>query len=240
MPINFTVETDVAHGPLDLVLELVESRTLLVNELSLAKITDDFIACVRAQDTFPVEETVHFLSVAATLLLLKSKSLVPDLALSEEEETGVQEFTHRLQVYESVRSAARLLMKHQDSYLLAGGTRVSPPTSCVPGDLSLEKLVHTMRELVARLPQKENLPEHRITPVISIDDMMVRLSKRVQSALSLPFHSCVGKGERQDIIVSFLALLELIRQGTVHAEQEDSRGEILLRHAAPSTTPHYA
>ncbi|PJA01139.1 segregation/condensation protein A, partial [Candidatus Kaiserbacteria bacterium CG_4_10_14_0_2_um_filter_50_16] len=71
---NFIIQTDVYQGPFEVLLDLIEARKLLVNDLALASITEDFIAHVRAQETFPVEETANFIQIAATLLLIKSKS----------------------------------------------------------------------------------------------------------------------------------------------------------------------
>jgi Uncharacterized conserved protein len=81
---NFIIETEAYQGPFELVLELIEARKLLVNDLALAHITEDFITHLRAQTTFPVEETANFIQIAATLLLIKSKSLIPDLTLTQE------------------------------------------------------------------------------------------------------------------------------------------------------------
>src|SRR3989338_11058545 len=85
MPLDFTIKTDAYEGPLALVLDLIEARKLLVNDLALGEITDDFVTHVRSQETFPVEETAEFIGIAETLLHIKSKSLLPDLALTEEE-----------------------------------------------------------------------------------------------------------------------------------------------------------
>ena len=108
---NFHVKTEAYEGPLELVLDLIEARKLLVNDLALSSITEDFIAHVRAQAEFPVEETATFVQIAATLLLVKSKSLIPDLALTDEEQEDVEDFKKRLAAYEKVREASRELAR---------------------------------------------------------------------------------------------------------------------------------
>ncbi|HQT82929.1 MAG TPA: segregation/condensation protein A, partial [Candidatus Paceibacterota bacterium] len=92
-------------------LDLIEARKLLVNDLALAHITEDFIAHVRAQEAFPVEETANFIQIAATLLLIKSKSLIPDLTLTEDESADVEDLKRRLAAYENVREASRELAR---------------------------------------------------------------------------------------------------------------------------------
>ena len=74
--IDFHIKTEAYEGPLGLVLDLIEARKLLVNDLALANITEDFVAYVKAQEVFPMEEAANFLQIAATLLLVKSKSLI--------------------------------------------------------------------------------------------------------------------------------------------------------------------
>src|SRR3989344_4159651 len=112
--INFNIKTDAYQGPFELLLDLIETRKLLVNDLALANITEEFIQHVRAQTAFPIEETANFIQIAATLLLIKSKSLIPDLAFTDEESADVEDLKRRLKAYERVREASREL------YLLFG------------------------------------------------------------------------------------------------------------------------
>src|ERR1700752_3801499 len=97
---GFSIKTASFEGPFEVVLDLIEARKLLVNELALATITDEFIKHVQAQETFPVEATANFIQIAATLLLIKSKSLIPDLELTEEEQGDVEDLERRLATYE--------------------------------------------------------------------------------------------------------------------------------------------
>src|SRR3989344_1186427 len=100
MPLDYHIKTESYEGPLEVVLDLIEARKLLVNDLALASITEDFVQHVRAQETFPVEEASSFIQITATLLLIKSKSLIPDLTLSEEETADVEDLKRRLLAYE--------------------------------------------------------------------------------------------------------------------------------------------
>ena len=125
---NFTIQTEAYQGPFELLLDLIEARKLLVNDLALASITEDFIQHVRAQEAFPVEETANFIQIAATLLLIKSKSLIPDLMLSEEENTDVEDLKRRLAAYEKVREASRELLRiFGKTMMLPAGERLPEP-----------------------------------------------------------------------------------------------------------------
>jgi len=83
---SFTIKTESFEGPLDLLLDLIEKRKLYISDISLAKVTDDFIEHIKNIGGIEIGESAHFILVASTLLLIKSKSLLPELALTEEEQ----------------------------------------------------------------------------------------------------------------------------------------------------------
>jgi segregation and condensation protein A len=86
-----TVKTAVYEGPLDLLLELIEKRKLLINDISLASVTDEYISRVNSMESLPVGETAEFVALAATLLLIKSRSLLPTLILNDDESRDIKE-----------------------------------------------------------------------------------------------------------------------------------------------------
>lgn len=236
----FTIETAAYRGPLELALDLIAARKLLVNDLALARITDDFIAHVRAQQKFPVEETTNFIQIAATLLLIKSKSLIPDLALTEEEADDVEDLKRRLEAYEKVREAARELERiFGRAPLLSAGARHLEPSFSPTRDLTPEALGLALARALAARASVAALPEARVKPVVTIEEMMERLARRVERALNLSFKEFAAAAkERVEIIISFLALLELMKDGAVSAEQFDAHGDIRITHTAASV-PRY-
>ncbi len=238
---NFTIRTDGFEGPFELLLDLIEARKLLVNDLALANITEDFIAHVRAQDTFPVEETANFIQIAATLLLVKSKSLIPDLALTEEESADVEDLKRRLIAYEKVREAARELARlYGKQVMVRGGDRPVEIVFAPSRDLSPDGLAEALARVLSAREVVEELPEVRVKPLITIEEMMDRLAKRVQSAMTISFKDFAGGNrEKIEVVVSFLALLELVKQGAVAAEQYGEHGDIRIHHTASSSIPHY-
>ncbi|MDD3531126.1 MAG: ScpA family protein [Candidatus Pacebacteria bacterium] len=239
--VNFHIKTDSYQGPFELVLDLIEARKLLVNDLALASITEDFIAHVRAQTTFPVEETANFIQIAATLLLIKSKSLIPDLTFSEEENADVEDLKRRLAAYEKVREASRELARIYGRTVMAAEGERMPEVLFAPSrDLSTDALAEALVRVLAAREAVEELPEARVKPLISIEEVMDDLARRVQSALTLSFKDFAGEQkEKVEVIVSFLALLELVKQGAVAAEQFDTHGDIRISHTAASAVPRY-
>ena len=238
---NFTIQTEAYQGPFELVLDLIEARKLLVNDLALANITEDFIQHVRGQTTFPINEAADFIQIAATLLLIKSKSLIPDLALTEEETADIDDLKRRLEAYEKVREAARELARiFGKSIMLPAGERTFEPFFAPSRDLSPNALADALARVLAAREAVEELPEARVKPLVSIEEIMDRLALRVQSVINLSFKEFAGEaGEKVEIIVSFLALLELVKQGAVAAEQHERHGDIRISHTATDSVPRY-
>lgn len=227
---GFSIKTPSFEGPFEVVLDLIESRKLLVNELALASITDEYIQHVRAQQNFPVEETANFIQIAATLLLIKSKSLIPDLTLTEEEQHDVDDLKRRLETYERVREAARELSRvFGRSVMLPAGEKKPEAMFAPSRDMGTEALADALAKVIAAREAVEELPQVRVKPLVTIEEMMDQLAKRVQTALTLSFKEFAGSAkEKVEVIVSFLALLELVKQGAVAAEQYDTHGDIRI------------
>lgn len=239
-PPGFLVRQPSYEGPLELLLDLIEKRKLLVNELTLAQVTDDFIQHVRGQVEFPMEEAANFIGMAATLLLIKSKSLIPELTLSEDEEEDVEDLKRRLLAYEQAREAARELSRiFGRRVMVSRGERTPEPMFAASRDLSLESVQKALTDALTALEKVEELPEVRVRPLVTIEEMMDQLTSRVQSALALSFKEFAGDTkEKVEVIVSFLALLELVKQGVVDAAQHDHFADIKITNTKPAV-PKY-
>ncbi len=237
---NYTVRTPAFEGPFSLLLELIEKKKLSVSELSLSQVTDDFIQHVRSQAEFPIEDAAEFIQVAATLLLIKSRSLIPDLELSSEEEEDVEDLKRRLVAYERAREAARELSRIFGRTVMVGAGERAPDVVFAPAkDMTLAALEAALRFALAEHEKEAHLPEVRVKPMVTIEEMMDRLLVRVQSAISMSFKDFSGDTkEKVEIIVSFLALLELVKQGAIDAAQHETFGDIRIENTS-TATPKY-
>jgi segregation and condensation protein A len=239
---NFNIATAAYTGPFELVIELIEKRKLLVNDLSLAAVTDEFIQHVRGQAEFPIEQTTNFIAIAATLLLIKSKSLLPDLVLTEEEEGDIDDFQKRLAEYEKYRELSRELGKLFGRRVLVARGEQAPDVIFAPSkDMTLTRIEEALMRALEEREKVEELPEARVKPLITIEEMMNTLAERVQSALTLSFNdfSGMGKKEKVEVIVSFLALLELVKQGAVEAAQYGDFTDIRITNTTATSVPRY-
>ena len=108
---KFSVATQTYSGPLEALLNLIEERKLAISEVSLSEVTDAYLAYVEKLPELPLGETAQFILVASTLLLIKSRTLLPMLSLSDDERESVEELERRLARYALIRKTAKLLRK---------------------------------------------------------------------------------------------------------------------------------
>ena len=220
------------EGPLDLLLDLIEKRKLFVNDISLAKVTDDFIAHIRQFESMPMGESAHFILIASTLLLIKSKSLLPELNLTEEEKGDIHDLETRLKIYKRVKEASVHVQKLFGDQVIFPQSQSRPVQPIFAPDpaFTLEKSLFSLKDLINRLPKKEKLPEVTVRKVISLEDMIGTLTNRITSHLRMSFKEFTKehKENRVNVIVSFLAMLELVKQGIVQVTQENNFSDIQM------------
>ncbi len=226
--ISYTVKTPSFEGPLELLLQLVESRKLFINEISLATVTDDYLQNMRSAQGRSIGDSTAFLAVAATLILIKSRSLLPGFIVTKEEEKDIADLESRLALYAMVREIGITLSASHGAVCIRLPADRELFTSVFAPDpkLTLDVLVLASQEALARIPKPEVLPEVRVRKIVSIDVMLDDLTARIASAARISFNAWQKSvsGEDRDalkgnIIVSFLAMLELVRQGTLDALQ---------------------
>ena len=240
---SFHIHTEAFEGPFDLLVTLIEKRKLHISDVSLAQVADDYIQYVNNQETFPVEETAAFIVVAATLLLIKSKNLLPVLELTEEEESDVEDLERRLKLYKKFRRIALLITPQWGKHILFARsyTPEKEPIFVPDSSITKESLKSTMQDLLTKTRQQFTpIPKAKVQKVISLEAMMDRLSQRIQKSLSLSFNefASVGKAEKIDVVVSFLAMLELVRQGALSVAQKGAFQDIELS-ATDVSAPKY-
>lgn len=245
MPAAPIVKTAVYEGPLDLLLELIEKRKLLINDISLATVTDEYIARINAMPELPVGETAEFVSLAATLLLIKSRSLLPALTLSDDESRDIKELEYRLSVYQLIKDAARDTGQAFKSPALWEGSAPEPePLFLFDSSLSAASIRAAAQTLIDGFPTTLALPKVAVKKIVSLEETIEKLAARVSSAFRLSFKEFSGLGKAQSaearhgVIVSFLAILELVKQGIIKANQGEHFSDITLESDSVST-PSY-
>ena len=224
---SFAIKTDAFEGPLELLLDLIEKRKLLINDISLAEVTDEYMAHVADMQEEPqrnmIGETAHFVLVASTLLLIKSKSLLPVLDLTQEEEASIEELEYRLKLYQTFRNISRDVHARFGVRVLHGCTFMPQREPLFTPDVrtTIPELSASIHEVISRLPKKEINPEVAVRTVVSLEETIGKLHERIAHQFRFGFKDFAGDtSERGTVIISFLAVLELVKQGILMARQE--------------------
>ncbi|MDQ5948931.1 MAG: Segregation and condensation protein [Patescibacteria group bacterium] len=223
-PTGYTIKTHVFEGPLDALLALIEKRKLFINDISLAQVADDYIAYVKSLDNFPIADSAHFILIASTLVLIKSKSLLPTLSLSQEEEKSIDDLEHRLREYQKYK-ALSIHLRERFGIHMSYIRLPSKETKVVfapSKQTKVSRLHEVIREVIRAIPKKEFVPKAVVQKVISLEEMMSDLAERITSNLKMSFKdfSGMGKKDKVTVIVGFLAMLELVKQGIIHVRQD--------------------
>ena len=231
----YAVRAGEFEGPLELLLDLIESRKFSINEVSLASITDEYLLHVKSFAKLDPEEVASFLVVAATLMLIKSRSLLPSVEITEEERADIKELEDRLKIYQTYRDFAHYIenLQKEGKHMYNRESYTDFPILFYPPEsLTLHSMVGIVEQVIAQLPQKEILPQRTIQKIVSIEEKMEELKTRMQKAISHSFHHFVkDKSEKVDIIISFLAMLELFKEGTLLVHQENLFEDITMQKA---------
>jgi segregation and condensation protein A len=232
---EFSIETEHYAGPLETLLDLIEKRKLSVSQVSLADVCDSYLAYVEKLPELPLSETSQFILVASTLLLIKSRSLLPTVELSDDEEQSIEELERRLQHLAAIRTATKSLRKAwgKNPYVFA---RRGPDlakalglarASFAPGEATLLTIVAAAQKLLNTLPSVTKLGEAVVAPVVALEDVIANLTTRLQSARTR-WSELTRGASRGDKIVHFLAVLELVRHGSVSVTQDRLFSDIIL------------
>lgn len=234
---EYKVKTPVFEGPLEVLLRLVEERKLFINEISLAQVTDDYIAYVRSLREKNLSQVTGFLVIAATLLLIKSKSLLPNLELTEDEEGQIGDLEARLRMYQVIKEVSKNIKEKFGRQIIFGTSEkelFSPIFSPDPS-ITLPNILEAISLVIEAMPKKEFLPKVKMGRVINIEEVINSLIKRIQNSLSVSFSEFASdhkadspKEKKIYFIVSFLAMLELVRTGILAVAQENNFEDIII------------
>lgn len=216
-------------GPLDLLLSLIEDEKLDVSEIALAHVTEQYLTYLETDETSDPEALADFLVIATRLLLLKSKVILPDLTPDDE---GGQSLEAQLRLYRAFVRASRSVSARWVSSVQSF-FRFEPPryptTFVAPGALTLPALRDSMRHLVARLQPPKPLPETTIDSTVSMKEKIQMIREFLGKKKSFSLHEVIASAENKtELIVCFLAILELLKQHVVHLQQQDTFSDIVI------------
>ena len=232
------VQLEIFEGPLDLLLHLIKKNEVSITDIPIAAITEQYLATLEVMQSLNLDVAGEFLVMAATLVHIKSRMLLPagdDAAEDDEDgEDPREELIRRLLEYQRFKDAAEHLGQRE---ILArdGFIRSGPPLEEVPvpnlREVSVFELLTALRRVLERLP-KDNV--HEVTlDKITVREKMTLLLDRLRGSAEVLFESLFSDiKSRMEVVVTFLAMLELVKVRAIRIFQDESGGPIQIEAAA--------
>lgn len=241
------VKLEKFEGPLTLLLQLIEKEEMDITRISLGTLADQYIEFVKKEENIDPDLAADFLVIATKLLFLKSKTLLPYLSPEEEEEA--EDLEQQLKMFKEFVDASQKIKekiknkefmytsqlgKKERMELLAGEDHFSPPQN-----LQQEDMKNIMWELAekSRSQLTPALEEEEVEYKVNIEEKIKDIQNKMMKKIKCSFHKIVeGGGSKTEMIVSFLAMLELAKQKSIHIEQEEAFADIII--CDPSKDSH--
>ncbi len=245
----YHVKLEVFQGPLELLLRLIEREQLDITLVSLAVVTDQYLAYLAELQQRSAANLADFLQVAGRLLVIKSKVLLPrpeDEHGDDEDEDLEEDLILQLREYKRFKETAARLRDIEEA-----GLRTYPRAAPLPriekklkpGELGIEDLVAAFRQVLEAHPARQPVDDVVAPLAVHISDCIDRILDRVARYRRARFSTLMRSARsRLEIIVTFLAMLELVKQQRLRVSQEQAFGEIYLeaRTPGPNATPDSA
>jgi len=217
------------QGPLDLLLQLIEGQKLDISQVALAQVTDQYLGYLDKLQNIAAEDLADFLVIATKLLVIKSKLLLPQLA--DEEEDSAEQLEAQLKLYRDYQEAAaqieKIISQEKFSFSRERVSQALKPTFSPPENATADLLYEIFSEVIRRVDYVVNLPQKVMERVVSLTEMVSGIRERLRTMRKFSFHHLLEKtSSRGDVVICFMALLELIKAGEVAVNQKGVFDEI--------------
>lgn len=225
---NFNVKQGRFEGPYTKILELIENRKLSINEISLSQIADEYIAYVKSLETINPLDISQFIQVASTLMLIKAKSLLPQMEYTSDEKEEVNTLEKKLELHKELKLAEENIKSIWSKNILINREEIFYKTEkiFVPISVNIANLFSVAILTLAKMPNFERLKNVAVRQAIKLEDVIEKMINRISENMTSlkDFAKSMGGTEKEvkrNIIVSFLALLELLRHGKINASENN-------------------
>ncbi|MDE1549376.1 segregation/condensation protein A [Jeotgalibaca caeni] len=248
-PITLTLHLDAFEGPLDLLLHLIKELKVDIFDIPMTEITEQYLHHLRTMQELQLDVAGEYLLMAATLLEIKSRMLLPKKELTMEEdfyeegEDPRDELVNQLLEYKRIQEAAKLLkeMEHERgdffTKLPADLEEFRQSIPLTPGEVSTSDLLVALQKMYQRMQRKKPLQARLDQEEVSVEKTMETILHRFrqfrhQPMTKIPFTDFFEVATRIQIVNTFLAMLELVKERQIRFIQETVYGEILLERLA--------
>ncbi len=227
------IKTGQFEGPLDLLLQLIEGRELDVTTVALAQVTEQFLDYIKQLQEKDPTHLADFLIIASKLLVIKSKALLPTLELGIEEEETAYDLTAQLILYKKYKEAAKYLRRMDLSRKQAWSREpdFSDKITFVPDpDITPDILASSISRLASELKEVVRLPQKVMAEVVSISEKIEHIQKLIADKVETSLSQLIKEAKsKTEIVVTFLALLELTKQRILTVEQSSIFEDIIIK-----------
>jgi len=226
------LELEQFSGPLDLLLSLIKDNKLNISELSLSGITEQYLLYLDKLEKNKEEELADFLVIGARLLFLKSRMLLPQFSPEEDEGPSLEEQLRLYKVFVDASKKVNKLWLNRFRSVF----RIEPPRKrqefLPPENLSRDMLYQSMLQLVSRLRPPKPLRQTTIDRAISMKEKIDRIRELINKNGRIGFFELLNNAKNKtEVIISFLAMLELVKQKTITIKQNEVFSDILIEKA---------
>jgi len=229
----YHIKTEKFEGPLDLLLELIEKEKMNITEFSLAHVTDQYLEYIKNSETINLENLADFLSVASKLILIKSRALLPLLEFSEDEEEEIKDLAEQLEEYKKFKEASLKLGKISEQKKIAYSREIFSgvkSTFYPPENFNVYDFKKYFQSILEDIPVVEKLEQEFVAEVMTLEQKIDDLQNFLRQKIETSFAELTANAENKvDVIVSFLAILEMVKQRIVDVEQNDIGEDIRLK-----------
>lgn len=229
-------------GPLDLLLQLIEEQQMDITQIALASVTEQFLEHVQhLENMVDATQLADYLSIAAKLLVLKSKQILPTLEIEHDDEEPAYDLEAQLLRYKQFKEAAKVLKKfdnrRRQSFTREAGDNLVQRVSFYPDPtVKPERLHESILLVVQALKEIIRQPEGTVREVISIQEKIADLQERISRQVHMKLSEMIAEAkDKTEVIVTFLALLELTKQRIVIVEQDVLFSDITIRYSSEET-----
>ena len=230
---NYHIKLEQFEGPLDLLLQLTESEKLDITRVSLAQIADQYLEYLAKAQNITLAHLADFLTVASRLILIKSKALLPLLEFSEEEEEEIKDLEYQLAEYKKFKDASQKLAAIFDSPNFCFSREGFLGLQTVfypPENITSEDLAKAFNRVLGEISVAEKLEEEMVKEVLTLEDKILHLQETLKTRVQTSFSQLIADAkDKVEVVVSFLAMLELVKQRIIQVEQGELFSEISMQ-----------
>ncbi len=216
---------------MELLLELIEKEKLSITELNLARVADQYLEYIKDNQNIHLENLADFLSVAARLILIKSRALLPILQFSDEEEEEIKDLALQLAEYKKFKEITAKIRKLaiSEKICFSREQQKIEPVFYPPENINAFDLKRYFQKVLSEIPTVAVLQEEIVSDIVTmeerISDLEIMLRKKMETCFSEIVYNAKDK---IDVIVSFLAMLEMVKQRIIKVEQRELFCDIKL------------